>query len=184
MSWLETALALLAASALLVSLVFGVFLLRRGDYAALAGVLQGLAAALAVMAALTLATRDRQVAAQRFEQQSDNERAAFDRRRAYQEVARLLLLVEEDRQAFLAKRGSRPRSAAATAQVLTLWPRRNLWGTAVDYYVESLRQPDNRYSEGREPVDITVFDRMRAEILDAIMKLEWEDRRPAASINR
>jgi Na+(H+)/acetate symporter ActP len=97
MRWLETALALLAASALLVSLVFGVFLLRRSDYAALAGVLQGLAAALAVVAALTLATRDRQFSAQRFEQQTDNERAAFNRRRTYQEAARLLLLVEEDR---------------------------------------------------------------------------------------
>jgi hypothetical protein len=140
---------------------------QRADVTGLA---QAVALIFAASTALIIATADRR----RADQAKTEERAAFVRRRDYDEAVRLLALIEQDKQQFAANGASRPRSVEATATVLTTWPRRNWWGTAVDYYVESLRDPNNRYATGALPSDL--FTTMQNEVIGAIGMLDFQDR--------
>src|SRR4051812_10352179 len=108
-----------------------------GDHAAMAGIGQALATLYAVVAALLIAANDRRLHAHALVDTQDAERRAFARRRDYDEAGRLLQFVETDRRAFEAAPGSRPRSPGAAPLILATWAKRNWWGTAVDYYVES-----------------------------------------------
>ncbi|MFF1739634.1 hypothetical protein [Streptomyces mirabilis] len=103
----------------------------RGDAA---GVAQAVTAIIAVAVALLIATQDRRRSDQAAADVAAEERRAFARRRDYDECVRLLQLVEEDRR-------NNTKSVEAKALVLAMWPRRNWMGRAVDYYVESERDP-------------------------------------------
>jgi hypothetical protein len=132
-----------------------------------AGVAQAVAAIIAVAVALLIATQDRRRSDQAAADAVAAERRAFARRRDYEECVRLLGLIEEDSR-------NNTRSVEAEALVLVMWPKRNWMGRAVDYYVESERDPNNRYARA-EPAE-SEFALMQQEVVEAIGRLDYEDR--------
>jgi hypothetical protein len=144
------------------------------DRGAMAELGQSVSALYAVVAALLIASNDRRRQDDTFREDRLTERRAFARRRDYEEAAKLLQFVEADRQFFATDQTSKPRSPGAAALILATWPKRNWWGRAVDYYVESLRHPSNRYAN--EAMTIAEFDLMQREIIDAVMKLDHIER--------
>lgn len=94
--------------------------------------LQAFASGIAVLAALDIAAEDRR----RARTQADADRAAFVRRRDYEECVRLVGLIEADLERFTAGGAEAGRrSPEATALVLALWGKRSWWGKVADYYV-------------------------------------------------
>jgi hypothetical protein len=155
----------------------------RWDKATVSSFGQAVGTLFAVMAALWIATRDRQRALAQAASDAAAERELFVRRRDYDECLRLLELVERYRREWEAAGDplKRPRSIEATALIRALWGRRNWWGTAVDWYVES-RKPGWRFSDG-VPAPDDVFAQMQSEIVDAIMKLDAQDRQFGDVVN-
>lgn len=142
----------------------------RGDAA---GVTQAVSSVVAVSAALLIAAHDRREAERVAAEGRRDEHAAFTRRRDYEEAGRLLEIVEADRLATLGGDGP-ARSVGGTALVLSAWRKRNLWGTAVDYYVQALRDSDSRFR--RVGVTDADFRRMQDEIVAAMDAFDYEDR--------
>ncbi|MFE2684020.1 hypothetical protein [Streptomyces mirabilis] len=136
----------------------------RGDAA---GVAQAVTAIIAVAVALLIATQDRRRSDQAAADAAAEERRAFARRRDYDGCVRLLQLIEGDRRNNI-------KSVEAKALVLAMWPTRNWMGHVVDYYVESERDPNNRYARA-QPTD-DEFALMQQEVVDAIGKLDYQDR--------
>ena len=150
----------------------------RWDKATVSSFGQAVGTLFAVMVALWISKRDRQQALDQAAGDAAAERELFVRRRDYDECLRLMELVERDRRDWEAATDplSRPRSIEATALIRALWSRRNWWGTAVDWYVES-RNPGWRYSDG-VPAPDDVFVQIQDEIVQAIMQLDAQDRLP------
>lgn len=152
-----------------------------GDWnkATAASVGQGIGTFAAVATALWIGYQDRRDADEQARRERTADRETYVRRRDYDECLRLLQLVEADRRVWEERRNDKekPRSVEATALVRGMWPRRNWWGTVWDWYVE-YRQPNNIFSDG-QPVPADVFSRMQKEIVEAIHKLDWQDRKPA-----
>ncbi|MGW1966379.1 hypothetical protein ACWCPD_39700 [Streptomyces sp. NPDC001935] len=136
----------------------------RGDAA---GVAQAVTAIIAVAVALLIATQDRRRSDQAAAEATAEERRAFARRRDYDECVRILQLIEEDRR-------SNTKSVEATALVLAMWPKSNWMGRVADYYVESGRDPNNRYARA-QPTD-GEFALMQQEVVEAIAQLDHQDR--------
>jgi hypothetical protein len=101
------------------------------------------------------------------------------RRREYEECVRLLELVERDRRAWQERRDTLPRSVEATALIRAMSERRNWWSATVDWYIDS-REPGWRFSDLKpnDPRIADVFATIEREIVEAIMTLDFEDRRP------
>ena len=135
----------------------------RGDAA---GVAQSVAAIIAVAVAFLIATQDRRRSDQGAAEAQAVEGRAFARRRLYDQLLRLLQLIEDDRR-------SGSKSPEATALVLAT--RSYGWfGFAVDYYVQSEREPNNMFA-GVRPTE-EQFVRMLQEVIDAMAQLDDQDR--------
>jgi len=155
--------------------------LADGDLASAAAALVALTSGLAVIAALRIATQDRQRTDAALETQRSaehearrEERETYARRRDYEEAVRLVTLIEQDRQKYSRNATTPPpRSAEAAGLVNALWYKRNQWGSVWDYYVEALRDPTNRYASGEPP-----FQTMQEEVRAAIDRLSFLDRKP------
>jgi hypothetical protein len=142
----------------------------RGDAA---GVTQAVSSVVAVSAALLIAARDRREAERGAAEDRRAEHAAYARRRDCEEAARLLTIVEADRRASFGSDGP-VRSIEGTALVLSAWAKRNLWGTAVDYYVQAVRDPESHFR--RVGVTDADFRRMQDEIVAALDGFDHGDR--------
>ncbi|WP_367138997.1 MULTISPECIES: hypothetical protein [Streptomyces] len=114
---------------------------QRGDAS---GIAQSVAAIIAVGVALLIAAQDRRRTDQAASEARLEERRAFTRRRDYEEASRLLQIVEHD---SLATGGARRPSIEGTALILGTWNKRNWWGSAVEFYVTSRRDPSNRFAD-------------------------------------
>lgn len=152
------------------------------DKSTIAGLGQAVGTFLAIGAALWIGIRDRREADKQAHDERVQARESFVRRRDYDECIRLLELVERDRQQWEASPDHLPRSIEATALIRALWGRRNWWGAAADWYIES-RRPGSRYSELKpdDPAVGEVFATIEREIVEMIMKLDFQDREPATS---
>lgn len=144
---------------------------QRGDAA---GVTQAVSSVVAITAALLISARDRRESTREAAEERRAEREAFIRRRDYEEASQLLTIVAADRLAFAQNPSSPRRSPEATTLILTTWGHSNWWGTAVDYYVESLRDPNSHLAV--QPITDATFVRMQDEIMDAVNKLDYPER--------